>query len=145
MKKRRTPREKKLLSYAKDGRNAVAEARGKAHKAISKRKARANRAFRRAESVALDAAAHAGPDVETEVFVERAGRRSWRKSPDAPLGEYVAARLAVREVIGMNAEPAESEVREAGRRRARFRDFGMKGSLQTSHRKPRPNDPADGA
>jgi hypothetical protein len=32
----------------------------------------------------------------------KVGRRSWKKLPDAPRGEYVAARLNVREEIGMN-------------------------------------------
>ena len=39
-----TPQRKKALSYAKDGRNTLAEARSKAHKAIALRKAKANRA-----------------------------------------------------------------------------------------------------
>lgn len=36
--KRLTPRQKKLLSYQKDGRNTYAEARAIAHKAIAQRK-----------------------------------------------------------------------------------------------------------
>ena len=125
-KRTRTPQEKKLLSYARDGRNTVAEARSKAHKAISLRKAKANRAFRRAESRALAQAQ--GPDAD--VFVGRIGRKSWRKFPDAPLGEYVAARLAVREADGMNLSAEASPLRAAGRKRARVRPMWMKGSLQ---------------
>lgn len=126
MKRALTPQEKKLLSYAKDGRNTFAESRGIAHRAITRRKVKANRAFRRAESLALGAAS--GPDAD--VFVGRIGRKSWKKLPDAPLGEYVAARLEVRESIGMN-EPGEAgELLAAGRKRAKVRYFMMKGSLQ---------------
>jgi hypothetical protein len=66
---------------------------------LTPQEAKAKRAFRRPETLALaDAAA---PDAN-DVFVARVGRRSWKKLPDAPLGEYVAARLNVREEIGMN-------------------------------------------
>lgn len=122
----RTPQEKKLLSYAKDGRNTVAEARGKAHRAISLRKSKANRALRHAEKQALLAAD--GPDAEG--FAARTGRRSFRKIPDAPLGEYVAARLVVREADGMDFRGDASPLRDAGRKRAKVRPFWMKGSLQ---------------
>lgn len=127
MKQERTPQEKKLPSYAKDGRNTVAEARGKAHRAISTRKAKANRALRHAEARALDAVA---PDADADVFVGRIGRRSWKKIPDAPLGEYVAARLGVRADTGMNDAEKISDVLTQGRRRAKVRPLGFKGSLQ---------------
>ncbi|MBW3570350.1 MAG: hypothetical protein KY467_04525 [Gemmatimonadetes bacterium] len=126
MKRERTPQEKKRLSYAKDGRNTVAESRGKAHKAIARRKAKANRAFRRAESLALADASQ--PDAD--VFVGRTGRRSWRKVPDAPLGEYVAARLGVRASMGMNRAEESSHLLAEGRKRAKVRRFWLKGSLQ---------------
>ena len=133
MKRELTPQEKKLLSYAKDGRNAVAESRGVARKAIARRKAKANRALRHAESQALSAAA---PDADADVFVGRIGRRSWKKVPDAPLGEYVAARLGVRADIGMNDSEKTSDTLAKGRKRAKVRPFGFKGSLQR-----RPCDP----
>src|SRR5687768_10174748 len=110
----RTPQEKKELSYAKDGRNTFAESRSKAHKAIARRKARANRAFRRAEARALAVP----PEADADVFVARVGRRSWKKIPDAPLGEYVAARLESREAGGMNATAKQSGTLAAGRKRA---------------------------
>jgi hypothetical protein len=40
MKRELTPQEKKLLSYAKDGRNTFAESRGRAHRAIARRSVR---------------------------------------------------------------------------------------------------------
>ena len=56
MKRSRSPQEKKVLSYAKDGRNTVAEARSKSRTSIAKHKASANRALRRAEVVAVSKA-----------------------------------------------------------------------------------------
>lgn len=125
MKRTRTPREKKLLCYAKDGRNTVAESRSKAHRAITKRKAKANRSFRHAESLALREALE-----NDDVFVARISRRSWKKSPDAPLGEYVAARLGRRADDGMNAVERTSGLLKAGRKRAKVRSFGLYGWLQ---------------
>lgn len=126
MRHRQTPREKKLLSYAKDGRNTFAESRGRAHKAIARRKAKANRAFRHEEALALQSAL-AGHD---DVFVARISRKSWQKLPDAPLGAYVAARLNRRTDDGMNAADKASDLATAGRKRAKIRRFMLKGPLQ---------------
>lgn len=126
MKRRLTPQEKKLLSYARDGRNTMAEARSKAHRAIRLRKQKANRALRHAENGAVG---RIGLD-EDDAFVARTGRRSWRKYPDAPLAEYVQARLDVRESTGMDDRAPDSLLRSLGRRRASYRAVFMKGSLQ---------------
>lgn len=119
------PAHKKLLSYQKDGRNAFAESRGIAHKAIAKRKAQARRALRRAETVAT--AAQAGADADP--VVARTGRRSWKKIPDAPLGKYVGARLASRVQSGMNPSAKQSGLLKMAKKRARYRPFGAKGNL----------------
>jgi hypothetical protein len=58
-----------------------------------------------------------------------------RKLPDAPLGEYVAARLGVRQSVGMNDSEKISDSLAQGRRRAKVRRFWRKSSLQ-----PRPLD-----
>lgn len=137
MKRELTPQEKKLLSYAKDGRNTFAESRGIAHKAIARRKAKANRAFRHEESRALQSALGGDDDV----FVARISRKSWQKFPDAPLGEYVAARLGRRSENGMNAADKGSDLATAGRKRAKIRRFMLKGPLQ---RRARDQD-ADGS
>src|SRR5204863_743885 len=100
-------------SYSKDGRNTVAESRGKAHKTIAVRKTGANRALRRAESVVADEATRDPENVD--VFVARVGRKSWRKIPDSPLAEYVAARLKNRNARGMNKSRKSSSVLEKGR------------------------------
>lgn len=90
MKRSRTPQEKKDLSYAKDGRNIVAEMRSIAHKAISKRKAAANQALRRAQTVAT---IKASKNEQVESVIPRTGRRSFRKVPDVPLADFVATKL----------------------------------------------------
>ncbi len=115
-KRTRTPREKKELSYAKDTRNTFGESRRMSERAVAQRKAKAHRAFRRAESQALAAA-----DTDADVFIPRVGRRSWKKIPDAALGDYVAARLASREAGEMNAGDKASALLAAGCKRARFR------------------------
>lgn len=116
MKRIRSPREKKELSYGRDGRNVRAESRSKAHKAISRRKAKANRSFRREEKLACSAAKL--PDVD-DVFVARIGRRSWKKIPDVTLGEYVARRLDDREKRGINTRHKQSRTLAASVGRAR--------------------------
>lgn len=121
MKSRITPQRKKALSYAKDGRNTLAEARSKAHKAIALRKAMANRALRHAEAAATAAAAR---DPDADPVVARRGRRSWRKTPDAPLAVYVAARLG-----SANLAHKKSELREQGEKSAKVRRFVLKGPL----------------
>jgi hypothetical protein len=115
-KRTRTPREKKELSYARDGRNVRSESRARAHKAISRRKAKANRAFRREEKLGCSAAK--APEVD-DVFVARISRRSWKKIPDVSLGAYVARRLEEREARGMNAGHKQSRTLAVGVRRAR--------------------------
>lgn len=130
MKRELTPQEKKLLSYARDGRNTHAESRSKAHKGIATRKAKANRAFRRAEAQALAAAAEADAvQPDADVFVARIGRKSWKKIPDAPLGEYVAARLESRVAGEMNTADKQSDTLAAGRKRARIRRFSFMGGF----------------
>ncbi|HYW13975.1 MAG TPA: hypothetical protein VE871_18570 [Longimicrobium sp.] len=120
-KRTRTPQEKKELSYARDGRNLRAESRSKAHKAISRRKAKANRAFRREEKLATSAATAPGVD---DVFVARISRRSWKKMPDVSLGTYVARLLDRREQRGMSPVHKQSRTLASGLRRDR-RDIGL--------------------
>lgn len=120
-KRTRTPQEKKELSYARDGRNLRSESRSKAHKAISRRKAKANRAFRREEKLATSAATAPGVD---DVFVARISRRSWKKIPDVSLGTYVARLLDKREERGINPVHKQSRTLASGIRRDR-REVGL--------------------
>jgi hypothetical protein len=126
LKRPTNPQEKKLLSYAKDGRNTVAESRSIAHKTVAKRKATANRALRRAEAVASAEAVRSPED--SDGFVARIGRKSWQKIPDAPLGEFVAARLRNRKARGMNDSEKASTLLDQGRSAARKRPFVLNGS-----------------
>ena len=89
---RRTPQEKKRLSYAKDRRTCYGESPHGARKSIPLNKALRNRANRRHQARQL---ADLGfkPDAEIADEVEsrmrhRAPRR-WDKYPDAPLLEIV--------------------------------------------------------
>ena len=79
-KTRRSPQEKKALSYARDGRNLYGENHKAARKAIPLRKAKARRAVRRAGKIALR---DLGPEMETPA---PPGRPRWAKCPDLPLG-----------------------------------------------------------
>ena len=128
MKRSRSPQEKKVLSYAKDGRNTVAEARSKSRTSIAKHKALANRALRRAEVVAV---AKVDPAAEVaDVAVPRTGRKSWRKIPDAPLADYVGRTLNRRSARGMNGTSKKSELLKQGKKTAALRSTSFKGPLQ---------------
>jgi len=126
MERNLSPQDKKVLSYSKDGRNTVAESRGKAHKAIAIRKAAANRALRRAESIVADEATRDPEHVD--VFVARVGRKSWRKIPDSPLAEYVDARLKNRNARGMNKFRKSASLLEEGRAISAARPIVLNGS-----------------
>ena len=56
VKHRRSPQEKKVLSYVKDRMETFADARSIAHRAISKRKRAANSAYRLLQEAALKGA-----------------------------------------------------------------------------------------
>ena len=90
---RKSPQEKKALSYAKDRRNAYGESDKASRRAIPRHKANVNRANRRAASTLLVGAV-GSVDVERAdtVATVLAGRRPkrWRKWPDRRLDEHVA-------------------------------------------------------
>lgn len=89
--KRRSPQEKKIDEYVRDGRNLRAESRGIAHKAIAKRKAWVNRAFRKAAGQALSSKLGVTEVAlaEAEEASAQVERHGWRKQPDVPLATYV--------------------------------------------------------
>ena len=90
---RKSPQEKKELSYAKDRRNAYGENDKSSRKNIPLRKRLVNRANRHGTQQVLLSDAVGVPDPAQEEAVEQrvAGTRpkSWRKQPDIPLGEHV--------------------------------------------------------
>jgi|SRR5580700_3200132 hypothetical protein len=86
---RRSPREEKALSYARDRRNAYGGNSKAARKCIPRRKRLVNRANRHADQQLLSQATGAvDPDraERTQQRVEGRERQSWRKMPDMPLG-----------------------------------------------------------
>lgn len=91
----KTPQEKKRLSLGKDRRNCYGENDKSSRKNIPRAKARANRANRRADAVALSGAIGV-PDETLDAAAEDAvrGRRRkvWRKVPDESLGQRLERR-----------------------------------------------------
>ncbi|WP_146229427.1 hypothetical protein [Nocardia neocaledoniensis] len=93
---RRSPQEKKALSYARDRRNCYGENDKSSRKNIPRRKRMRNRADRRREGLfagavgAVDLAAAERCEVE---LLAKGPASRWRKRPDVPLGEVVEWKL----------------------------------------------------
>jgi uncharacterized protein YdeI (YjbR/CyaY-like superfamily) len=91
--KKRTPQEKKELSYKRDRRNVYGEAPHAARKGIPLRKALRNRANRHVANQAVD---YQGPAPNEDLADELESRlhyratNEWKKHRDAPLGEVIA-------------------------------------------------------
>jgi hypothetical protein len=105
MKKRRTPQEKKLLSYEKDCRNTYGERGSHSRHAITLRKAINRRTDRHRVNLVLQNVESdlVGSLEQAELKVKVVVKHSWRKSADSPLGEVVKRKLERREKKGMNA------------------------------------------
>jgi hypothetical protein len=94
--KRRTPQEKKRLSYERDRRNCYGEAPHAARKSIPLRKALRNRANRHSQNQQLS---YHGPAPDENLADELESRihhrmpKEWEKHRDAQLGEVVAEKL----------------------------------------------------
>src|SRR5215207_6306557 len=89
---KRTPQEKKQLSYEKDRRNTYGESPHGARRSIPLRKAFRNRANRHRQELALRRLPARMDDeladrIESEVF--HYAPKFWKKSPDKPLGVVV--------------------------------------------------------
>jgi len=102
VKKRRTPQEKKKLSYERDRRNVYGEAPHAARKSIPLRKALRNRANRHYQNQQLS---YLGPTPD-EALSDELGSLTrhrvaqyWQKYPDAPLGEVVGRKSERRAVM----------------------------------------------
>ena len=91
MKKRRTPRQKKDLSLAKDCRNAYWANDKASRKGIPRRRARKHREYRRSVREAIKGALVITSDVPEgiEAAADRVRRGSWQKSKDVPLREMI--------------------------------------------------------
>lgn len=103
--KRRTPQEKKKLSYERDRRNCYGEAPHAARKSIPLRKALRNRANRHYQNQQLNYKGPAPDDnlaSELESLIHHRVPREWTKSPDVPLGETVAKKSRDRDIMRKN-------------------------------------------
>jgi hypothetical protein len=111
---RRTPQEKKRLSYARDRRNNYGENDKSSRKNIPRSRAMMHRANRhRTHQVLGDA--KGAPDAAVEDGVEQRllNRRpkKWRKWRDSPLSEIVEYKLQRRVRLGIDApERAEKRI-----------------------------------
>ncbi len=100
--RKRTPQQKKELSYKRDRRNVYGEAPHAARKAIPLHKALRNRANRHVANQALD---YQGPAPDGDLADELESRmhhrapQEWEKSPDAPLAEVVAKKARKRKIM----------------------------------------------
>ena len=100
--KRKTPQEKKQISYERDRRNVYGEAPHAARKAIPLRKALRNRANRHVANQSVD---YQGPAPDEDLADELESRvhhrvpQEWEKYPDAPLGEVIANKSRKRKIM----------------------------------------------
>ncbi|MGI8469094.1 MAG: hypothetical protein ACR2N3_11655, partial [Pyrinomonadaceae bacterium] len=94
--KRKTPQEKKTLSYAKDCRNVYGENDKTSRVSIRRNKTFPTRAFRKNINDILQGAVGAIDLEKAEVLdvnIRAIKRRRWKKSADMPLGKIVKERL----------------------------------------------------
>ncbi|HWB59742.1 MAG TPA: hypothetical protein VG733_09625 [Chthoniobacteraceae bacterium] len=82
--KRKSPQEKKRLSLERDCRNVYGQTTGGSRKGIRRRKRWVNRTHRRAAVQTLSQVQLDADQLSTEVGALK--RKSWKKSPDKPLG-----------------------------------------------------------
>jgi hypothetical protein len=118
MERRRSPQDKKILSYLKDTRNSYGESHKASRKAIPARKAWVNRTYRRSvrqvtrnEVEDIEGLAEDAPAVR---------RKPWKKQPDRTLGEHLNNKWRVRQERGGN-EASTSQLREEAIRRSKRR------------------------
>ncbi|OHV04289.1 hypothetical protein [Mycobacterium talmoniae] len=93
---RRSPQEKKRLSYDRDCRNCYGENDKSSRKAIRFHKRRVNKTNRHHDRQALQrSTGPRQPDTEdlTEQRLHARKRKKWQKGADAPLGGYVNVKL----------------------------------------------------
>jgi hypothetical protein len=120
MKDRRSPQEKKRLSYSKDRRNTYGENDKSSRKNIARNKRNRHRSERHREQQQLSAALGPVDEVVEEGLDERLTRARrgsrWSKFPDTQLGLYVAGTLAVRASKGsFAARPEQARIEKIRR------------------------------
>ena len=100
--RKRTPQEKKKLSYERDRRNVYGNSPQAARKAIPLRKALRNRANRKLakQEIAVQTlvpSGNLGEEIEARLDIK--APKAWIKDRDAPLGKVVADKLRNREMM----------------------------------------------
>jgi hypothetical protein len=118
--KRKTPQEKKALSYAKDRRNTYGENDKSSRKNIPRSRSLPHRANRRGARQALRPAADdaaALPVDQVEDGLKHRFPRRWRKTPDEPLGAVLERRVTEQADRGRIPEALAAEKLERIRRR----------------------------
>jgi hypothetical protein len=112
---RRTPQEKKALSYAKDRRNIYRANDKASRRLIPIRKAEANRGIRRKVDGILRGVTSAADTEQVELIADNALSAScdgWKKAPDEALGTFVERKLEFRSSHAGNGKTARKSVRE---------------------------------
>jgi|GEM_PF-1331831 hypothetical protein len=95
MAKRKSPPEKKILSYEKDRRNTYGENSKASRKGVRRRKSWVNRTFRHAAQQRLRLTDT--QDSSGDNPVDSLRREHWKKQPDTALGEILDAKTAFAE------------------------------------------------
>jgi hypothetical protein len=112
---RKTPREKKLLSYAKDCRTTYGENDKASRKYIRLRKAGVNRGYRRRINQYLQEI-NKSTDLDktnaSESCIRSVKRKYGKKLGDEPLGRVVEQKLERRNTHAGNGKTARKKVRE---------------------------------
>ncbi|MER5638013.1 hypothetical protein ABT095_13770 [Kitasatospora sp. NPDC002227] len=116
--RRKSPQEKKRLSYRKDRRNNYGENDKSSRRNIPLARRAAHHALRGRERLALERIrAYGGQLDDGQALFARRTTGRWRKWPDAPLGELVVGGLRRRARVGMDAPERNAERIERVRRR----------------------------
>lgn len=108
---RKTPQEKKGLSFQKDGRNAYGNNDKASRKGLPRKKKLTNRAYRRRANAPL-MQPHVASDPDVEISIDPrlvvSSPRWWPriKQSDRPLAEHVLMQLYRRACKGMISEEA---------------------------------------
>ena len=113
---RRTPQEKKALSYAKDRRNVYGENDKSSRRNIPLHKARQRRAFRKNANQLLQSVISETDDKKLEIIeneIKGLKRKDWwGKCADAPLGEFVQGKLERRKARAGKGKTFRGMLRE---------------------------------
>jgi hypothetical protein len=98
---RKTPQQKKALSYGKDRRNCYGENSKSSRKNIPKTRAHTHRAYRQKvkQSLHLESSVVLPDELEQqEIRAISVRRKEWKKVPDQPLAQHVVEQATGRKI-----------------------------------------------